>query len=158
MMSLTARENLTLSTVRRHWRAPFQRVRAERAATAAWFTELAVVPSGAFEQPLETFSGGNQQKILLARALATDPRVLLLDEPTQGVDVGAKEQLHRQLVKAASAGAGIVISSSDTDELVTLCQRVLVLRDGRIGADLRGSDVTVRAISAASLGTDEAAA
>jgi ribose transport system ATP-binding protein len=97
--------------------------------------------------PLESFSGGNQQKIMFAKWLRREPGVFLLDEPTQGVDVGAKAALHQQLVQAAAAGAAVVISSSDVDELAAICQRVIVCRDGRAAADLRGGGVSAGAIS-----------
>jgi ribose transport system ATP-binding protein len=84
---------------------------------------------------------------MFAKWLRREPAVFLLDEPTQGVDVGAKAVLHAQLVQAAAAGAAIVISSSDVDELAAICQRVIVCRDGRPAADLLGGEVSARAIS-----------
>ena len=100
------------------------------------------------------FSGGNQQKILFGKWLRRTPLVFLLDEPTQGVDVGAKAELHRQLLAAAEAGAALVVSTSDLDELVALCHRVIVLRDGRIVAHLNGDAVTVANVARESLGAE----
>jgi ribose transport system ATP-binding protein len=147
ILSLSARENIALSSLR-----PFRRFatmwrRPERQTALSWFERLSVRPPDLVDLPLESFSGGNQQKIMFAKWLRRDPAVFLLDEPTQGVDVGAKAMLHQQLVQAAAAGAAIVMSSSDADELAAICQRVIVCRDGRAAADLRGARVSARAIS-----------
>jgi ABC-type sugar transport system ATPase subunit len=115
--------------------------RKERQDSSAWATRLEVRPDGV-EQPVAQLSGGNQQKVLLARWLRTIPKVLVLAEPTQGVDVGAKEAIHRQLEQAASAGAALVICSGDAKDLVMVCDRVIVLRDGRVAADLFGEELT----------------
>ena len=112
---------------------------------------LEVRPPDAAESALSTFSGGNQQKILFAKWLRLVPQVFLLDEPTQGVDIGAKALLHRQLKEAARGGMAIVVSSSDTEELAAICTRVLVLRHGRIVADLEGGAITVSRLSRAAL-------
>jgi ribose transport system ATP-binding protein len=147
ILSLSARENISLSSLR-----PFRRFatmwrRPERRTALSWFERLSVRPPDLVDLPLESFSGGNQQKIMFAKWLRRDPAVFLLDEPTQGVDVGAKALLHQQLVQAAAGGAAIVISSSDVDELAAICQRVIVCRGGRAAADLRGGEVSARAIS-----------
>ena len=84
-------------------------------------------------------SGGNQQKVVLARWLLRDCKVLLLDEPTRGVDVGAKAEIYRVIRGLAEAGLAIVVVSSELDELLGLCDRILVLRDGRLVADLDGT-------------------
>ena len=90
------------------------------------------------DRRMEKFSGGNQQKAVLARWLRTDPRVLLLDEPTQGVDVGAKAAIYRQIREAADEGMAVLVASSDAEELVHLCDRVLVFRSGSVAVELRG--------------------
>ena len=102
-----------------------------------------VRPSNAFTQRLALFSGGNQQKILLAKWLRLNPRVLLLEEPTQGVDIAAKAIIHGRLMDAAKSGASLVISSADVDELVALCSRILILREGRLVASLSGETLNV---------------
>jgi ribose transport system ATP-binding protein len=107
-----------------------------------WFRDLDVRPSSAYEQPLGSFSGGNQQKLVFAKWLRTRPKVLLIDEPTQGVDIGAKATLHHQILETARGGAGVLVSSSDTDELAALCHRIVVLRRGRLVATLSGAQVT----------------
>jgi ribose transport system ATP-binding protein len=90
----------------------------------------------------QSLSGGNQQKALLAKWMQTDPRLLLLHEPTQGVDVGAREQIFRTLSAAAESGMSIIVASSDYDQLATVCDRVLVIGRGRIVRELAGSAVT----------------
>jgi ribose transport system ATP-binding protein len=151
-MELSARENLSIGRISAFWRWPSLRLAKERANARHWFDRLRVRPAGAQESPLNAFSGGNQQKVVFAKWLQREPRVFLLEEPTQGVDVGTKAFLHQQLRDAAAAGAAILISSSDNEELVSLCHRVLVLRDGRIGAELRGEELTNSQLSFHSLG------
>jgi len=155
IMEHTAQENLTLSDLRPFWRRLRLSRKGERAETRSWFGRLSVRPASAFAERFSTFSGGNQQKILFGKWLRRKPLVLLLDEPTQGVDVGAKAELHRQLLAAAGEGAALVVSSPDADELAALCHRVLVLRDGRVAAHLTGVDVTAANISRQSLGSED---
>jgi len=94
------------------------------------------------EQPVSALSGGNQQKVLLARALLNAPRVLLLDEPTRGIDVGAKRDVYRLIKRIAAEGAAIICSSMEEDELLGLAHRILVVRDGRQLALLDASTTT----------------
>jgi ribose transport system ATP-binding protein len=147
VMTMTARENLTLPALRPFWRRGFLRRRQESERTRQWFERLSVRPVSAVDEPLSIFSGGNQQKILFGKWLSQQPVLFLLDEPTQGVDVGAKADLHRELVTAAEHGAAVAISSSDLEELADLCDRVLVIVDGLIGAELVGEEVTEAAIT-----------
>jgi ABC-type sugar transport system ATPase subunit len=93
-------------------------------------------------QEAGTLSGGNQQKILLARWLATGPRVLIVDEPTRGVDVGAKGEIHRMLRDYANAGNGVIVVSSEMLELLGFCDRILVMREGRIAGEVPGASAT----------------
>lgn len=153
LMELSARENLTLSDLAPFWKGLRLRRSAEIVEAKHWFEHLAVRPSGGYDKALSTFSGGNQQKVLFGKWLRRNPKVFLLDEPTQGVDVGAKAELHRQLLAAADAGSAVIVSSSDVDELAALCHRVLVLRDGEVVADMTGSDVSVLTITRECLGT-----
>ena len=108
------------------------------------------------ERVIDQFSGGNQQKVVLGRLLRTDPKVLVLDEPTQGVDVGAKATIHDLVVGAASTGAAVIVCSSDVEELVQVSTRVLVFRRGRRGAELTGPDLTVERIEEEQLRPTEA--
>ena len=124
-------ENLSAATLREH-RGPFGlRLKHERAAGVALLERLDVraPSSGAV---LRQLSGGNQQKVILARWIATRPRLLLLDEPTQGVDVGARDDIHHLIATMAGEGAAVVIVSSDTDELLRLSDRILVLDRGHV--------------------------
>ncbi len=107
------------------------RRRAERQATRDWMARLAIRAAGP-EAPITSLSGGNQQKTLLARALRRAPRLLLLDEPTAGVDVGAKADLHAQIRALAAQRTAILLASSDLPELLQLCDRVLALYQGRV--------------------------
>ncbi len=142
VMTMSARENLTLPDLGPFWKGGLLRRRAETSRTREWFQRLSVRPSDAVNEPLSIFSGGNQQKILFGKWLSQKPSVFLLDEPTQGVDVGAKADLHRELVTAAENGAAVVVSSSDLEELADVCDRVLVIVNGRISAELRGAELT----------------
>jgi ribose transport system ATP-binding protein len=155
IMALSAQENISLADLAPLWRAPLLRRGLERAEATSWFERLGIRPVNGKERPLSTFSGGNQQKILIGKWLRRRPRLLLLDEPTQGVDIGAKADLHGELVRAAADGAAVVVSSSDTDELAALCHRVLVFRRGRVVADLRDQGVSVQHISREALGRTE---
>jgi ribose transport system ATP-binding protein len=147
VMSLSARENLSLSSLKPFWRKGRLSQKRESAEASRWFAELNVRPAEATDMELIRFSGGNQQKILFAKWMRRRPAVLLLEEPTQGVDVGAKAELHRQLIKAARDGMAVVVSSTDIDELVTLCSRVLILRKGRISEQLTGTRVVASEIT-----------
>ncbi|MCW2761476.1 MAG: Monosaccharide-transporting ATPase [Marmoricola sp.] len=153
-MDFTARENLTLCDLSPFWGRLHLHRRREVAEARDWFERLEVRPAGGHNQLLATFSGGNQQKVLFGKWLRRHPKVLLLDEPTQGVDVGAKAGLHRLLLGAAEGGAVVVVSSSDVDELAALCHRVIVLRDGQVAADLSGGAVSVANIARECLGAD----
>ena len=140
--ALTARENLTITRLSPHWRRGLLRKGSERKEGARWFRVLDVRPPSAYEQPLGSFSGGNQQKLVLAKWLRTGPKVLLVDEPTQGVDIGAKAVLHHQILEVARGGAGVLVSSTDTDELAALCHRIVIFQRGRLVASLSGDQVT----------------
>ncbi len=154
IMEFTARENIVITDLKPFWKGLRLRGRKEVGETRTWFSRLAVRPLHGVNQRFSSFSGGNQQKILFGKWLRRTPLVLLLDEPTHGVDVGAKAELHRQLLAAAEAGAGLVISTSDLDEIVALCHRVLVMRDGRLVAQLHGKEVTVANVTRESLGAE----
>jgi len=135
VLELAARENVALSVLGRLQRLGVMRPRAEAALVGEWFRRLSVRPSEP-ERPARTFSGGNQQKLVLAKGLAATPAVLLLEEPTRGVDVATRYELYALLDGLAAGGLGLVVSSSDTEELVGLCDRVLVFRGGRVVAEL----------------------
>jgi ribose transport system ATP-binding protein len=143
LMEMTALENLTLPAMKKFFRGGFLRMRAELAESRQWMDRLTVRPEAAMKAPLASFSGGNQQKILIGKWIRLSPRVMLLDEPTQGVDVGAKAQLHRHIIEVSDAGAAVVISSTDAEEIAVLCDRVLIIQSGVIAEELTGSDISV---------------
>jgi ribose transport system ATP-binding protein len=87
-------------------------------------------------------SGGNQQKVALARMLSVEPQVVFLDEPTRGVDVGAKAEIHRQIRELAREGVGVIVISSELPELIGVSDRVLVVREGRIAGEVEGENMT----------------
>jgi len=105
--------------------------------------------------PVGTLSGGNQQKIVIAKWLMTRPKVILLNDPTRGIDVGTKAEIYQLLRKLADDGAAILFYSTDYDELVGCCDRVLVFYDGAVGRVLSGAEITERALvgSALNLGS-----
>ena len=96
--------------------------------------------------PITSLSGGNQQKAIVGRWLLTQPKVLLLDDPTRGVDVGAKAELYRIMDRLCRDGLGIILTSSELPELLTLCDRILVLCEGRMTGDLRRGEATEQRI------------
>ncbi|MFN4212181.1 MAG: ATP-binding cassette domain-containing protein, partial [Devosia sp.] len=111
---------------------------------------------GSIGQPVSALSGGNQQKVAIAKLLSVDPKVIFLDEPTRGVDVGAKAEIHRIIRDLANRGVGVVVISSELPELIGVCDRVLVIREGRIAGEVAGDDMTEdRIIYLASVGNDQ---
>ena len=104
------------------------------------------IKAAGVEVPPDSLSGGNQQKIVVAKWLATAPKVLLLDEPTKGVDVGAKFEIHEIIRREASRGAGCLVASSDLPEVLALCDRIIVMREGRIQGQIAGADATEEAV------------
>ena len=124
-------KNVTLADIGRFQRIVL-RVRAERAAAEEQLRALQTKPDDS-ERPAQELSGGNQQKVVLARWLLRRSRILLLDEPTRGVDVSAKAELYRIITDLATHGFGVVVVSSEIEELCGLCTRILVMREGEIG-------------------------
>jgi rhamnose transport system ATP-binding protein len=107
---------------------------------------------GHIEEPANILSGGNQQKVVLAKWLATQPKFLIVDEPTRGIDVGAKSEVHRTLSHLAKAGMGILMISSDMPEVIGMADRVLVMHEGKLTAVLSRSEATEEAIMFAAAG------
>jgi ribose transport system ATP-binding protein len=126
--------------------------RLERDEYARWAADLDVRPANSARLPFGSFSGGNQQKLVLAKWLRLSPRVLLVDEPTQGVDVAAKARIHAELRAFVDGGGALVVASTDVGELVDLCSTVHVLRSGLVARTLSGDDVTEVRINDLSLG------
>jgi ABC-type sugar transport system ATPase subunit len=138
---MSVRENLTLSVLGKLSRAGRVNRSAEAKLTQRWMAKLGVVAPNS-EVDITALSGGNQQKVLLGRALVRDPVVLVLCDPTVGIDIGAKRALHQQIADDATRGLAVIVSSSDTEDFLALCDRVIVLDNGVIKAQLSGEDLT----------------
>lgn len=153
ILEMSVRENLTLGRLSDFWSKWLLRKDREVADVAHWIARLGV-KTASQEMPVSALSGGNQQKVVLGRWLRLSPRVLLLEEPTQGVDIAAKAEVHKLVDAAADAGAAVLVCSSDESELVRLCSRVIVLERGRVRADLREQEISRATITRESLGVD----
>ncbi|HVI35388.1 MAG TPA: ATP-binding cassette domain-containing protein, partial [Gaiellales bacterium] len=142
---LSVRENLTLALLphlRRHGIVD----RKRQNETVDRFIKAIGVKCSSPEQPIRELSGGNQQKVLLARWLCTDPKLLLLDEPTRGIDVGAKRDIQVLVRQLADEGLAVLLISSELEEIVSDSDRVVTLRDGRSVAELAGDAITEDAL------------
>ena len=146
----TVRQNLTLANLKPFWRRGRLRHRHERAEAARWCGDLEIRP-GRTEEAVLGLSGGNQQKVVLARWLRMTPRVLVLDEPTQGVDVGSKADIHLLIDRAAAEGSAVVVCSTDAEELARVATEVVVLHRGCEAVRLTGDGITVADIERAQL-------
>ena len=133
--------NLTLAIRNTLTRAGLLRTSAENTAAAIWASRLQV-KANALDGQVGTLSGGNQQKVVLGKWLATNPRVLIIDEPTRGIDVGTKAEVHRLLSELAGQGMGILMISSELPEVLGMADRVLVVREGRITSEITRSKAT----------------
>jgi ribose transport system ATP-binding protein len=100
------------------------------------------IKAASAEQKIRELSGGNQQKVLLARWLCCNPKLLLLDEPTRGIDIGAKGEIQALINELAKEGLGVLLISSELEELVEGSDRVVVMRDGKLSAELRGAQIS----------------
>jgi ribose transport system ATP-binding protein len=143
--AMLVRENLTLPRIPHAELTGWLSAGTERGEVRGWLERLDIRPSEP-DRPLATLSGGNQQRVVLARWLRCEPQILLLEEPTRGVDIGAKAAIYRLIADAARDGMTVVVFSSDAEELATLCERVLVLRAGRIAGELSGAGLSEGAI------------
>jgi ribose transport system ATP-binding protein len=148
MLSVTA--NTTVSNLKRNVRAGRLVHSLEHTESNQWIAKLRTKTAGTVA-PMATLSGGNQQKVLFARGLRLEPSVIVLDEPTRGIDVGAKEEIHSLIDQAAAGGAAVLVASTDTEELVRVSHRILIMRGGTISTELTGSDITVENIERAQL-------
>ena len=120
--------------------------RDEQMEIAGNYIEALDIRTASAELPVKLLSGGNQQKVILARWLATDPRFLILDEPTRGIDVGAHAEIVRMISRLREDGLALVVISSELDEVVSYSSRVVVMRDRAIAAELHGADINVAKI------------
>ena len=150
VMDESIRFNLTLSSLSAVIERGLINRRAEQRVTQQMATRLHIKAAG-LEQPVRTLSGGNQQKVVLGKALLCRPKVVLLDEPTRGVDVGAKQEIYGLLDELRREGLGVLMVSSDLPELLGMSDRVLVLGDGTLKASLRAEQATPEALLHAAL-------
>jgi L-arabinose transport system ATP-binding protein len=135
ILGRSVRDNVSLASLDRLRRGRFVKQKAERALVDGFVTSLRIKTPSA-EQQVRKLSGGNQQKVVLARWLARNPRLLILDEPTRGVDVGAKAEIYSIISKLAEAGTALLVISSDLPEVIGLADRILVMKDGRLTGEL----------------------
>jgi ABC-type sugar transport system ATPase subunit len=144
----TVLENLSLAALSDLGSSVRLSRRVEREQASAWLSSVGV-RADAIDVPVATLSGGNQQKIVFGRWLWRRPAVLVLCEPTAGVDIGARHALHELLREQAAAGLAVLITTSDLDDLVEVCDRVLVMRNGIVERELTGAAISTPTILAA---------
>jgi simple sugar transport system ATP-binding protein/ribose transport system ATP-binding protein len=154
MLGRPVTENVSLASLAQFAAAGLVRTGPERRAVRDVLTRVDV-RGGSQAAPVAALSGGNQQKLLFARSLLRDPRVLIADEPTRGVDVGAKRAIYELLVALTASGVGVLVISSDIEEMLGLAHRVLVMRGGQVTAELAGHAATEAAILSAAFGASE---
>jgi ribose transport system ATP-binding protein len=147
-MRMSVLENSTLAVLPRMQRLGFIRSQLERRSMEPLARRLAL-RCDSTAQPVNHLSGGNQQKVLLARWLLRDPDVLFLDDPTRGIDVGAKQDIYRIVEELAAAGKGVILVSSELPELLRCCDRIMVLSEGRLTAIYDAKEATQENIMAA---------
>jgi rhamnose transport system ATP-binding protein len=156
MMDASIARNVAITVLDRLRRAGLIRSSDERKVAAKWATTLQLKHSG-LEHPVDRLSGGNQQKVVLAKWLATDPKLLVIDEPTRGIDVGTKAEVHRMLGEFASQGMAVLMISSELPEVLGIADRVLVMREGRLVQELSRAAATQERIMLAATGQESAA-
>jgi monosaccharide-transporting ATPase len=138
---LSVRENINLALqVMKGFFRPFSKKKAE--AIADEYIKLLGIKTASMDTPIKQLSGGNQQKAILARWLLTNPQYLILDEPTRGIDVGTKVEIQKLVLKLAEEGVSITFISSEIEEMLRTCSRLIVMRDRNIVGELRGQDMT----------------
>jgi ribose transport system ATP-binding protein len=155
--NMSVRENMTLSVLPRLTNLGIVDETRQHEIVERFMQRLAIKASGP-EQKIRELSGGNQQKVLLARWLCTDPKLLILDEPTRGIDVGAKAEIQALIRELADQGLGVLMISSELEEIIEGADRVFVLSDGRTVADLPHAEASAKAIISAMAHGEEAAA
>jgi rhamnose transport system ATP-binding protein len=148
---MAVRENISITVLNRLGSSAFPSRGKERTLVFRYIDNLRI-RTPTMEQRCSALSGGNQQKVVIARWLATDPKVLILDEPTRGIDIGAKAEVHALTARLAEQGVGILMISSELPEILGMSHRVLVMRNGRIVAEFGREDATEEAIMAAATG------
>ena len=144
---LSIRDNIILAyQVMKGFFRPFSRAQAEKFADE--YIKLLNIKTASSETPIKSLSGGNQQKVILARWLLADPVYLILDEPTRGIDVGTKVEIQKLVLKLAAEGKSVTFISSEIDEMIRTCSRLIVMRDGKVVGELKGDDLNQNKIMA----------
>ena len=144
---LSVRDNIILAyQVMKGFFRPFSRAQAEKFADE--YIKLLNIKTASSDTPIKSLSGGNQQKVILARWLLADPVYLILDEPTRGIDVGTKVEIQKLVLKLASEGKSVTFISSEIDEMIRTCSRLVVMRDGKVVGELKGDDLNQNKIMA----------
>ncbi|MBR6107988.1 MAG: sugar ABC transporter ATP-binding protein [Oscillospiraceae bacterium] len=152
---LSVRDNIILALqVKRGFFRPFSR--AQKIRFAEKYIKLLDVKTASVNTPIKSLSGGNQQKVILGRWLLTEPQYLILDEPTRGIDIGTKIDIQKLVLKLASEGMSVTFISSETDEMLRTCSRLLVMRDRRLVGELTGDQLTQQSIMKTIAGGDGA--
>jgi ABC-type sugar transport system ATPase subunit len=157
ILRMSVRENLSLPVLDRLGSSLVPSRGQERALAGEYISNLRI-RTPTMEQRVSALSGGNQQKVVIAKWLATKPKVLILDEPTRGIDVGAKAEVHALIARLAEQGVAILMISSELPEILGMSQRILVMRQGRIVADIPREEATEESIMAAATGQRQTAA
>jgi rhamnose transport system ATP-binding protein len=155
VMELNVSRNLTLTLRKKLSRFGLLTNQAEAQSTREWAKKLQI-KAGAPTSPISTLSGGNQQKVVLGKWLATGPKVLIIDEPTRGIDVGTKSEVHRLISELAGTGLAVLMISSELPEILGMSDRVLVMHEGRITAELSRREATEETVMTAATGADPA--
>jgi ribose transport system ATP-binding protein len=153
MLDMSIAENLSLAALSKLSDGPVINRAREKAAIDAMIDKLRI-KIGDPTDAAATLSGGNQQKMVIAKWLMTAPGIILLNDPTRGIDVGTKQELYQLLRDLADAGAAIVFYSTDYDELIGCCDRVLILYDGAVARELAGDEINETNIIASALNLD----
>jgi rhamnose transport system ATP-binding protein len=151
VMDLSIERNVTLPRARKLARLGLLWSSAERDEAYRW-TQRLQTRLGRLTDAVGTLSGGNQQKVVLAKWLSTAPRLLIVDEPTRGIDVGTKAEVHRLMSSLAADGMAVVMVSSELPEVLGMADRVLVLREGRVTAELTRAEATEESVMYAAMG------
>lgn len=139
VLGLDVKTNITLSTLKDIQQTGFLSAKKELELTQKYIDSLKIKTSSP-HLAVKNLSGGNQQKVVLARCLATQPKLLMLDEPTRGVDAGAKNEIYKLIMELSEAGLGIIVVSSELPEILTVSDRVLVMAEGKITAEFLSAD------------------
>ena len=144
---LSVRDNIILALqVMKGFFKPFSKAQAEEFADE--YIKLLNIKTASQDTPIKSLSGGNQQKVILARWLLANPQYLILDEPTRGIDVGTKVEIQKLVLKLAAEGKSVTFISSEIDEMVRTCSRLVVMRDGKVVGELKGDELNQNTIMA----------